>query len=243
MKTDTLNKDKRIPFTQVSNALINDPRLRLQDIGLFVFMWSKPNDYRFTASSIAGQVNNGRDAVKSSLKVLQATGWLSYQKHSDGTGTWTLHLEPKAENPPLGMEPKAENPQVENPPELIIKNTNNKKGIHTYTEKEEEKKNHEYNFLVWWDLYEKKVDKKKTARYWEKHIKPAMVQQILEHTARYVDAEPEKQYRKDPYSYLYNEAYNNEIIERHRPQGNLTSAPRQNSSHAYIQQFKPAANE
>lgn len=234
MKSDSIKKDGRIPFTQISNRLIYDTRLRLQDIGLFVFMWSKPQDYKFTASSIAKQVNNGRDAVKSSLKILQKNGWLSYQKHSDGTGTWTLHLDPKAENPPQENKPKAEKPQVENPPVLIISNNNNIKNgtINSTTKKNDFE--HEEIFVSWWNLYDKKVDKKKTRAYWHRHVKIGNTAQIMNHTKSYVLAQPEKQFRKDPYSYLYNEAWQNEIIPRKLA---IKAEKKANSADDYLNQF------
>ena len=66
-------------------------------------------------------------------------------------------------------------------------------------------------FIKWWDLYAKKTDKKKTQRYWVKNIKPKDYEKIMSHTQDYVNAN-EKQFRKNPHSYLLNESYENEII-------------------------------
>ena len=66
-------------------------------------------------------------------------------------------------------------------------------------------------FMKWWDLYAKKTDKKKTQKYWIKNIKPKDYEKIMNHTKDYVKSN-EKQFRKNPHSYLLNESYENEII-------------------------------
>ena len=66
-------------------------------------------------------------------------------------------------------------------------------------------------FMKWWDLYNKKTDKKKTQKYWVKNIKPKDYEKIMNHTKDYVSSN-EKQFRKNPHSYLLNESYENEII-------------------------------
>ena len=66
-------------------------------------------------------------------------------------------------------------------------------------------------FESWWDLYAKKNDKPKTRKYWNRNIKQKDIDKIMEHTKKYV-ATTEKQFRKNPHSYLLNESYENEII-------------------------------
>ena len=66
-------------------------------------------------------------------------------------------------------------------------------------------------FMSWWNLYARKVDKKKTQKYWNRNIKQKDFDKIMEHTRKYVET-TEKQFRKNPHSYLLNESYENEII-------------------------------
>ena len=66
-------------------------------------------------------------------------------------------------------------------------------------------------FMKWWDLYNKKTDRKKTQKYWIRNIKPKDYEKIMNHTKDYVSSN-EKQFRKNPHSYLLNESYENEII-------------------------------
>ena len=66
-------------------------------------------------------------------------------------------------------------------------------------------------FMKWWDLYNKKTDKKKTQKYWSNNIKQKDFEKIMDHTRSYTTT-TEKQFRKNPHSYLLNESYENEII-------------------------------
>ena len=52
---DSLLKKQVVPFTQVSNNLINDKNLSLKSKGLYVFMFSKPQGWNFTIRSMSKQ--------------------------------------------------------------------------------------------------------------------------------------------------------------------------------------------
>ena len=76
--------------------------------------------------------------------------------------------------------------------------------------------NIEYNksnksFNIWWNLYDKKVGKEKALGFWLKKLDHSLVDDILIHTKRYVKA-TDKQYRKNPYTYLFNSSWEDEII-------------------------------
>ena len=66
-------------------------------------------------------------------------------------------------------------------------------------------------FDLWWNLYDKKRSKKKTFNYWCKKIDTEIISDIMKHTKDYVDS-TEKQFRKDPHSYLLNECWEDEVI-------------------------------
>ena len=80
-------------------------------------------------------------------------------------------------------------------------------GVLPYPDEE----NKEEIFNMWWNLYDKKRSKKKTYNYWSKNIKSEIISDIMKHTKVYVQG-TEKQFRKDPHSYLLNECWEDEII-------------------------------
>jgi len=87
-------KKQKIPFTQIPNNLINDTELKLADVGMYVFMSSKPEGWNFTSKSMSKQLNISVYAVDKSLKKLKEKGWISYRKNNNGTGVYYIYVKP-----------------------------------------------------------------------------------------------------------------------------------------------------
>lgn len=111
---NTLHRRSRLPFTQVANAVLTSPEISLKAKGLYAYMISKPDGWNFTIRSMAAQLKEGTDGISSGLKELKSFNLISYEKHSDGTGSYIIDPNPDMENPVLG-DPKPENPNQENP--------------------------------------------------------------------------------------------------------------------------------
>lgn len=72
------------------------------------------------------------------------------------------------------------------------------------------------DFIKFWDIFQKKVDKPKTLKRWGKLSKEDK-DNIFEHVYKYVKSTPDPQFRKNPLTYLNNESWNNEIISSQKP--------------------------
>ena len=105
---NTLKKNI-LPFTQVSNELLNDTEITLKAKGLYAFMLSKPSNWNFTIKSMSKQLKEGTESIMNALKELKNKGWIIYTKQSDGYGVYELLYSPKTDNQDLD-EPKPENP-------------------------------------------------------------------------------------------------------------------------------------
>lgn len=69
-------------------------------------------------------------------------------------------------------------------------------------------------FPDFWDLYDKKVgEKEKIQKKWDALTDDERTKAI-EHIPLYKEAQPDKQYRKDPATYLNNKSFNDEIIPK-----------------------------
>lgn len=69
------------------------------------------------------------------------------------------------------------------------------------------------SFDTFWDAYDKKVGKKsKLEKKWNK-LTDRERSAILAHIPLYIAAQPNKQFRKNPETYLNNESWNDEIID------------------------------
>ena len=104
----------------------------------------------------------------------------------------------------------------------IVSNYNTING-QSFSETNESKKNNDVGFAEvvsilsfdeFWSLYDKKVgDKAKLKKKWES-ISEDDRRAIYDHVPLYIHAQPDKQYRKDPQTYLNNKSWNDEIIGR-----------------------------
>ncbi|WP_167607622.1 hypothetical protein [Maribellus sediminis] len=76
---------------------------------------------------------------------------------------------------------------------------------------EEYKKNTYNMFDQFWNLYDKKTGKKKCLALWNR-LSEENKQKVLAHVPGYVKSKPDKQFRKDPATYLYGENWLDEVI-------------------------------
>lgn len=94
--------------------------------------------------------------------------------------------------------------------------------IYNNSEKEE---NINHSFAQFWESYDKKVSKDKCFKKW-KVLSDEERADILEYVPRYVEATPEKAYRKDPATFLNNRSWEDEIITKQpRAQASPAGAP------------------
>lgn len=67
------------------------------------------------------------------------------------------------------------------------------------------------DFEFFWDVYNKKVDRTKCEKLWNK-LTDSEIQKIIATVDQYVLANPEIQFRKNPSTYLSGKCFNDEII-------------------------------
>ncbi len=70
----------------------------------------------------------------------------------------------------------------------------------------------ENEFNKFWNIYNKKEDRKKCLTKW-KRLKQVDKDKIFETLPAYIKSTPDRQFRKYPATYLNNESWNNEIID------------------------------
>tara|TARA_R110002110_G_scaffold412605_1_gene638705 strand:- start:327 stop:1085 length:759 start_codon:yes stop_codon:yes gene_type:complete len=145
---DTI-KQEGLPYTQVVNEIIKDKAVSLKAIGLFAFMSHKAQmkdvKWNFTIRSMAKQMKDGEDSIRSGLQELRKVGWVVYTKNTDGTGEYFLKasIKPKQDKPDKASDsqnrenPRREVPMKGNPTPInkkdsfSKKDSSNKKNINT----------------------------------------------------------------------------------------------------------------
>lgn len=102
---------ENVPFTQVANAVLNDNSISFEVKGIFAYLFSKPENWNFSAERIAFDSKESKGVIQRILRELEEAGYLTRIKHSDGRMTYSLKfaIEPKLGNTIQAPLPKAGN--------------------------------------------------------------------------------------------------------------------------------------
>lgn len=115
-----IRREKRTKnFTVIDNDIINDPRLDWRDLGLLVYLLSKPDNWEICTAHLIKVRKSGRDAIYTSLKVLCECGYASKKPNPAGGWNWTISENPNTEIPNTektdSSSPNQEKPDTEKP--------------------------------------------------------------------------------------------------------------------------------
>lgn len=83
---DICRKVRRRSFTMIDNEPINDSNLKYEDIGLLVYVLSKPDNWTIYKNDLVSSHGNGRESVNSILKRLEEKGYLMIIQGRTGKG-------------------------------------------------------------------------------------------------------------------------------------------------------------
>lgn len=116
----TIIRNKRINnFTTIQNSLINDQRLGWHDLGMLVYLLSKPDTWKVRVDVLVKERNLGKNAVYEILKRLREYGYARLVKFADGSTEWYIYDNPNLQNPDQEnrdqADPNPENPDQANP--------------------------------------------------------------------------------------------------------------------------------
>ena len=56
-----------LPFTQISNVILNDAGLSLKAKGLYAYLFSKPDGWIYHNAVILREIKEGRDAFRTAI--------------------------------------------------------------------------------------------------------------------------------------------------------------------------------
>lgn len=118
-------------FTVVPNTLLQDQRLSYRDIGLLVWMLSKPQNWKFSYEGIlAERAADGKSAIQAGVKSLKSAGYLRIDKKRNKgrlvESIWYVYDSPCIENQYMVVHshqevakdsPCMEKPYMEKPPQ------------------------------------------------------------------------------------------------------------------------------
>ena len=187
-------------FGIAPNELLNNPNISLRAKGLFTYIQSKPNGWDFSVMRITLQMKDGRKAIMTAVRELEELGYLLRKPARNNEGQWTGYIYTLSQTP------------------LAVKGSAVKgsavKGI-TLSKKDIVKKNIVFN--IFWDLYNKKNGlKSKVEKKWNS-LTDKDRKDIINYIPKYIQAQPDKQFRKHPMTFLNNESWKDELISNNKP--------------------------
>lgn len=186
-------------FTQIPNDWLRDKTISLGAKGLLAQLLSHAPGWRISQESLARDNGVGRDAIRTLINELLEAGYLARSEARErnekgylGGYTYTT------------AEPTQDNPTQDNPlhKKTITKNKEIKNNERIYSDSQ---------FEEFWNHYPKKVDKGAALRAFRKAAKIEDVALIINGAERYAEDPnlPEKQFIKNPATWLNAEAWNN----------------------------------
>ena len=112
-------------FTVVPNDLLRNRNLSLRDIGLLVWMLSKPHDWKFTYDGMQSEIGtDGKAALQKSVKALQSAKYLRIEKKRCkgrlSECIWYVYDSPHIEKQYMANQPQVQNavevsPHIDSP--------------------------------------------------------------------------------------------------------------------------------
>lgn len=116
----TFRVNKNVNYTVMSNHHLQDKRLSLKAKGLLSYMLSLPDDWDYSLKGLTTGCRDGIDSVRSTVRELEASGYLRRSKVRDARGrivdynyeVFELPQKESAEDVPV---PAPDSPSSENP--------------------------------------------------------------------------------------------------------------------------------
>ena len=81
---------ENIPFTMVANEVLVRDSISLKAKGMFAYLFSKPDDWDFSAERIASEMKEERKAIQSVLRELEESGLLKRERKQSGRVEYTI---------------------------------------------------------------------------------------------------------------------------------------------------------
>lgn len=111
---------KRNKFTIIANAALLDQRLSFKAKGLLALLLSRPDGWNFKVEWLVNQSQDGREAVRSGLKELEAVGYLKRQARRVEGGRlegWVWFVTDDPADTGEGLPDEPENPDEDDSPD------------------------------------------------------------------------------------------------------------------------------
>ena len=198
-----------------SKYYVEDENISWKAKGIMSYLFSKPDDWQIYQTQLEKVSIDGKASVRSTINELIDNGYMTRQSRRKSNGDfdgydYTLHEYPTNDGVRKMEDAKMEIAKME-----IAKSdtTNNNSTNNDLT-------NNDINFSAtdvtqeqfeeWWNLYNKKKDKKKANSLFKSTLKKYDYETIMKGTEEYLKTIKDKQYQKYPKTFLSQESFLND---------------------------------
>lgn len=220
-------------YTVINNTVFKDKTLTWKAKGLLSTMLSLPDGWDYSINGLAALSKGGRDQVMSILDELEKAGYVVMTKTRNDRGqyitTYDVYEDPSRKIR-LGKSDSEKTIEYNNKNKLLKNNTSCKEIQKEIPLDVEEVIIPEIiqndRFEEFWNAYDKKVARELSMREWAK-LSDKDRDAAIAYIPAYKAAQPDKQYRKNPSTYLHQHSWNDEIIQTKQPgqQQSMTGNP------------------
>lgn len=209
-------------FTQVPNHILQNPKTTAKAKWLHCYLLSRPDNWVFYMSEIEKNTKDGRGVIESAMKELIDAGYVIRTSQRDNKGRFKNYHYHIRYNP---LQVSRNGQTATDEPQRIDRDgksaTNNTEDTNTHlTNTDSTNKDtkdislsddkHDpimQEFEEWYELYNKKKDKKGAITKFKAARKKHTFEQIMNGTRNYLKTITDKQYQKYPKTFLHNESY------------------------------------
>lgn len=141
MSTYRTSKNANNPYVMLDKRFLEDDRLSWRAKGILSYLLSKPDDWQTREVDLVKRSREGREAVRSAMRELEACGYMRREQKRSGGGSFAENVYAIFELPeePLPEKPSTVNPSTGKPSTVNPPHSNNDSTKNDLTKERESK--------------------------------------------------------------------------------------------------------
>ncbi|MEB7321019.1 helix-turn-helix domain-containing protein [Staphylococcus haemolyticus] len=225
MPKDTI-KNSITGYGLVFKRVMKDRNISIEAKALYSYLsaYAGADESAFpSVELIKHELNIGKQRYQRARRELEKAGYLQVDRKQNGniygSNLYTLFHSPRqVDIRPVDSQP-VEIQSVDNQPTTNNSITNNNITSNSKTINNSATDVTRERFEEWWELYDKKLDKKKAFSLFKSALKEHEFETIMNGTREYLKTITDKQYQKYPKTFLSQESYLNDFSKELQPSG------------------------
>ncbi|WP_239441358.1 helix-turn-helix domain-containing protein [Staphylococcus sp. GDY8P19P] len=201
-----------------SKYYVEDEKISWKAKGIMSYLFSKPDDWQIYQTQLEKVSIDGKASVRSTINELIDNGYMTRQSRRKSNGDfdgydYTLHEYPTNDGVRKMEDAKMEIAKMEIAKSDTTNNNSTNNDLTNNDINTSATKVTQEQFDQWWNLYDKKLDKKKAFSLFKTALKKHDFETIMNGTKDYLKTINDKQYQKYPKTFLSQESYMNDYQE------------------------------